>query len=170
MLVLLLLAAAAISAVVGDWIDSAAIVTIVVLNAGINAYQEYSAEKSIAALRRLSSPRAKVRRLVDGYSAVVVVDAAHIVAGDVLVLEAGDLVAADARVISAGSLSCIEKTLTGESEPAEKQPLELDAAEATLADRTNMVYMGTAVATGTGAAVVVATGMRSEVGGYCGPD
>ena len=167
-LVLLLLVSAAVSAVLGDWIDSAAIATIVMLNAGIGAYQEYSAEKSIAALRQMSSPRAKVRRVINGQSTVVVVDAAHVVAGDVLTLEAGDLVAADARVISAASLSCIEKTLTGESEPSEKQTLELTDVDATLACRTNMVYMGTAVATGTGAAVVVATGMESEVGGIAG--
>ena len=161
LLVWLLLVAAGVSGVLGEWVDCAVIATILILNAGIGAFQEYSAERSLAALRKLSAPLAKVRR----GGAVAIVPATDVVPGDVLVLEAGDLVAADARLIEAASISCVEKTLTGESEPAEKRADALAGESAALADRSNMVYMGTAVATGNGTAVVVATGMRSEVGG-----
>jgi Ca2+-transporting ATPase len=83
-------------------------------------------------------------------------------------LEAGDLVAADARLISASSLQCLESALTGESEAVRKTPHTLEAADAPLGDRSNMVFMGTSVAAGTGKAVVVATGMRTELGGIAG--
>jgi Ca2+-transporting ATPase len=159
-LVWLLVIAAIVSGMLGEWIDCVAIAAIVVLNALIGAYQDYSAERSIAALRKLSAPAAKVRR----GGRLVVAPAATVVPGDLLVLEAGDLVAADARLIEAATLSCVEKALTGESEAVAKG-IHIDANPAKpLAERTNMVFMGTAVATGTGAAIVVATGRRSEVG------
>jgi Ca2+-transporting ATPase len=159
-LVWLLIVAAIVSGMLGEWVDCVAIAAIVVLNALIGAYQDYSAERSIAALRKMSAPAAKVRR----GGRLVVAPAATVVPGDLLVLEAGDLVAADARLMEAATLSCIEKALTGESEAVAKG-IHVDAKPARpLAERTNMVFMGTAVATGTGAAIVVATGRRSEVG------
>ncbi|MBK8914458.1 MAG: cation-translocating P-type ATPase [Phycisphaerales bacterium] len=160
LIVWLLLAAAVVSAFLGEWIDAAVIGAIVVLNAIIGAYQEYSAEQAIAALRKMTAPLAKVAR--DG--GVCVIPASEVVPGDVLALEAGDLVAADARVVEAALLSCVEKSLTGESEPSEKIADAVLPEQTPLADRLNMVYTGTAVATGTARAVVIATGMRTEMG------
>ncbi|MCE7975074.1 MAG: cation-translocating P-type ATPase [Leptolyngbya sp. PLA1] len=162
-LVWLLLVAAGVSAVLGEWVDAGAIAAIIVINAVIGASQEHSAERSIAALRGMTAPKARVVR----GGVVAVVPAARIVPGDVLVLEAGDLVAADARLIESASLAAIEKSLTGESEPAEKDAgaiAEPPPADTPLAERSGMVYAGTAIATGTARAVVVATGMQTEVG------
>jgi P-type Ca2+ transporter type 2C len=164
LLVWLLIGAAAISGALGEWIDATAIAVIVALNALIGAWQEYAAERSIAALRRLTAPRARVRR----DARTLVIPAAEIVPGDVLLVEAGDLVAADARLSAATSLTCVEKALTGESEPVTKAVNASIDADASLGDRATMVYLGTAVANGTGTAVVVATGMRSEVGRIAG--
>jgi len=162
-LVWLLLAAAGISAVIGAWIDAGVIAAIIVINAVIGASQEYSAERSIAALRHMTAPKARVLR--DG--SVAVVAAEGVVPGDVLVLEAGDLVVADARLIASASLRAIEKSLTGESEPAEKDAgavLPPPPVETPLPERMCMVYAGTAVAMGTARAVVVGTGMQTEIG------
>ncbi|MDZ4755500.1 MAG: cation-translocating P-type ATPase, partial [Phycisphaerae bacterium] len=162
-LVWLLVVAAAVSAALGDWIDAAVIAAIVVINAIIGAWQEHRAERSIAALRGMTAPKARVVR----GGVVIVVPAPQVVPGDILVLEAGDLVAADARLVESASLAAIEKSLTGESEPAEKfaravaPPLP---AETPLAERRGMVYTGTAIAMGTARAVVVATGMMTEIG------
>ena len=165
-LVWLLVVAAGVSAVLGEWVDAGVIAAIIVLNAVIGASQEHSAERSIAALRGMTAPKARVVR--DGV--VAVVPAAGIVPGDVLVLEAGDLVAADARLMESASLAAIEKSLTGESEPAEKDaravspPAPAPPNDTPLAERRGMVYSGTAIATGTARAVVVATGMQTEMG------
>lgn len=163
-IVWLLVGAAAVSGALGEWVDSAVIAAIVVLNAVIGAWQEYSAERSIAALKRLTAPQAKVRR----GGRTLVVASVDLVPGDLLLLESGDLVAADARLIESASLGCVEKSLTGESEPASKSATVSVEPTAMLADRATMVYMGTAVSTGTARAVVVATGMRSEVGCIAG--
>ncbi|GMV26726.1 MAG: putative cation-transporting ATPase F [Phycisphaerae bacterium] len=165
-LVWLLIVAAGVSAVLGEWVDAGAIAAIVVINAVIGASQEHSAERSIAALRGMTAPKARVVR--DGV--VTVLPATGIVPGDVLVLESGDLVAADARLIESASLAAIEKSLTGESEPAEKDasalapPPPAPHNDTPLAERSGMVHAGTAIATGTARAVVVATGMQTEVG------
>ena len=116
LIIWVLIAAGIISGVMGDAIDAIAILAIVVLNAAIGFYQEYNAEKSIAALKKMAAPQAKVRR--DGR--VVSIPAAGIVVGDILSLEAGDLIAADARLLTAASLKCIESALTGESEAVKK--------------------------------------------------
>ena len=145
-------------------VDAIAILTIVVLNAVIGFYQEFNAEKSIAALKKMTAPEAKVRR--DGK--VASIPASRIVAGDILELEAGDLVAADARLLTAASLKCIESALTGESEAETKLSETLESAEVPLGDRKNMVFMGTSVAAGTGQAVVVATAMNTELGRIAG--
>lgn len=162
-LVWLLIVAAGVSAVLGEWVDAGAIAAIIVINAVIGASQEHSAERSIAALRGMTAPKARVLR--DGV--VTVLPAAVLVPGDVLVLEAGDLVAADARLIESASLSAIEKSLTGESEPAEKDAHAVAhgaATETPLAERRGMVFAATAIAMGTARAVVVATGMQTEMG------
>jgi Ca2+-transporting ATPase len=162
-LVWLLVVAAGVSAVLGEWVDAGAIAAIIIINAVIGASQEFSAERSIAALRGMTAPKARVVR----EGAVAVVPAAEVVPGDVLVLEAGDLVAADARLIESASLAAIEKSLTGESEPAEKDARAVSSpppADTPLAERIGMVYSGTAIATGTARAVVVATSMQTEMG------
>ncbi|MGZ5538126.1 MAG: cation-translocating P-type ATPase, partial [Chthoniobacterales bacterium] len=160
LIIWILIVAAAVSGLLGEVADAVAILAIVVLNAAIGFYQEFSAEKSIAALKRMTAPRAKVRR--DGM--ISTVPATEIVPGDVLELEAGDLVAADARLLAAFSLQCVESALTGESDTVEKNSATLAQHDLPLADRANMIFMGTSVANGTGRAVVVATGMQTEIG------
>ena len=142
LIIWILIAAGVISGLLGEVVDCIAILAIVVLNAVIGCYQEFKAEKSIAALKILTAPQAKVRR--DGQ--VTSVPASGIVAGDILALEAGDLVAADARLLTAASLRCIEATLTGESEAENKRPATLERDDVPLGDRENMVFMGTSVA------------------------
>lgn len=164
LIVWILIAAGVISGVLGEMVDAIAILAIVVLNAVIGFYQEHSAEKSIAALKKMTAPQAKVRR--DGQ--VTSIPASGIVAGDILALEAGDLVAADARLLDAASLKCIESALTGESEAVTKQPATLKQGDIPLGDRKNIVFMGTGVSAGTGHAVVVATAMNTELGRIAG--
>jgi Ca2+-transporting ATPase len=164
LIIWVLIAAGVISGFLGEVVDAVAILAIVVLNAGIGFHQEFNAEKSIAALKKLTAPKAKVWR--DGR--VSEIPAAGVVAGDILSLEAGDLVAADARLLEAASLKCVESALTGESEAVAKQPGTLPREDVPLGDRGNMVFMGTSVATGTARAVVVATAMGTELGHIAG--
>jgi len=164
LIVWILIAAGVISGLLGEGVDAVAILAIVVLNAIIGFYQESQAEQSIAALKKMTAPQAKVRR--DG--AVTVIAATDIVIGDILALEAGDLVAADARLLEAASLKCVESALTGESEAVNKQVGALPSGETALGNRNNMLFMGTSVATGTGVAVVVATAMETELGHIAG--
>jgi Ca2+-transporting ATPase len=159
LMIWVLLAAAALSAAMGELVDGVAILAIVILNAGIGFFQEFRAERAMAALARLAAPKARVVR--DGAS--LLVPASEVVRGDLLVLDAGDLVAADARIVEAFSLRLNEAPLTGESEPVEKHSGLLPAATP-LADRRNLVFLGTSIGAGSGRALVVATGMRTEVG------
>ena len=145
----LLLGATAVSVALGEWLNAAAIGGILLINAMIGFFQEHRAERALEALRSMTTPRARVIR--DGRS--VIVAASAIVPGDLLVLEAGDVCAADARLVTAHALSTNEATLTGESVPVEKS-----------VDSRDLVFMGTAVATGTGRGEVVATGMKTELG------
>jgi Ca2+-transporting ATPase len=154
-----LIGAALVSTALGELIDGIAIIAIVLLNAIIGFFQEYRAERAAAALARLTAPRAKVVR--DGRAAVI--PATEVVRGDLLLLEAGDLVAADARLIEAAALRANEAPLTGESQPVEKQT-GICAPETPLADRTNMIFLSTSIVGGSGRALVVATGMDTEVG------
>jgi Ca2+-transporting ATPase len=164
LIIWILIVAGVVSGVLGEVVDAIAILAIVVLNAVIGFYQEFNAEKSIAALKKMTAPQAKVRR--DGQ--VSSIPASAIVTGDILELEAGDLVAADARLMSAASLKCIESALTGESVAVTKQPATLEQGDIPLGDRENMVFMGTSVAAGTARAVVVATAMQTELGRIAG--
>lgn len=154
-----LIGAAAVSVLMGEVIDGGAIIAIVVLNAAIGFFQEYRAEKAAAALAQLAAPRARVIR--DGHARVL--PAAEVVVGDLLLLEAGDLVAADARLVEASVLRLTEAALTGESEPVEKYTAVLPR-ETAIADRRNTVFLGTSVAAGSARALVVATGMSTEIG------
>ena len=164
LIIWILIGAGIISGLLGQAVDATAILAIVVLNAAIGFYQEFNAEKSIAALKKMTAPLAKVRREGE----VTSIPASEIVAGDVLALEAGDVVAADARLLAAASLKCIESALTGESETVAKQSATLEQGDLPLGDRENMVFMGTSVAAGTGQAVVVATAMETELGRIAG--
>ena len=158
-LVLLLIAGAIVSAAVGHLIDAVAIATIVAINAVVGMAQELRAERAVAALRQLTAPRATVVR----EGAPQIVPARDVVKGDVLALEAGDVVAADAELVAAHGLAANEAVLTGESLPVDKRVGGSDP-EATLAERYGHVFLGTAIASGTGRAVVVATAPHSEMG------
>lgn len=160
----ILIGAGIVSGILGEIVDAAAILAIVLLNAVIGFSQEYNAEKSIAALKSMSSPQAKVLR--DG--AACTIPASDVVTGDILLLEAGDLIAADGRIVEAASLRCVEAALTGESAAVRKLPAPLEQEGVPLGDRENMVFMGTSVAAGTARAVVVATAMLSEMGRIAG--
>ena len=159
-MVLVLVAAAAVSAVLGDVVDAIAITAIIVLDAVVGFVQEYRAERAMAALRALAAPTATVVR--DGVPRVV--PAAEVVPGDVVVLEAGRIVPADLRLIDAASLRMQEASLTGESMPVEKSTAALATPDLPLGDRTNMAYKSTVATYGRGRGVVVATGMATELG------
>ncbi len=158
-LIWILLAATLVSALLGEVTDATAIASILIINALVGFFQEHRSERAVLALRAMTAPRARVLRA--GRSAVV--PAREIVVGDVLVLEAGDLVAADARLLEAHALSTAEAALTGESTPVDKG-VTPSRPDAPLAERSHLVFLGTAVATGSGSAEVVATGMRTELG------
>ena len=160
-LIWVLIAAGIVSGALGEAGESIAIFAIVVWNSLGGFYQEYSAEKSIAALKRMTAPRARVWR--DGV--VTTIPAAGVAPGDVIEFEAGDLIAADARLLAAASLHVREAALTGEAEAVAKQTRPLPNSDLPVGDRTNMVFMGTSVAAGSGRGVVVATGMSTEIGG-----
>ena len=160
LIVWILIAAGVLSGMLGEIVDAAAIFAIVILNAMIGFYQEWNAERSIAALMKMTEPKAKVRR--DGK--VNSIPASEIVVGDILTMEAGDIVPADCRLLETASLMCIESALTGESEAVDKKAITLQQADLPLGDRENLIFMGTAIASGTAKAVVVGTAMQTEIG------
>jgi Ca2+-transporting ATPase len=157
--VVVLIVSALISALLGDFKDAAAILAIVAFNAFLGFKQEYQAERSLAALKQLTVPKAKVKR--DG--TVREISARELVPGDIVLLEAGNLVPADCRLLETANLRIQEASLTGESEPTDKNIQSL-TTELPLGDRHNMAYMGTAVTYGRGVAIVTATGMDTELG------
>jgi len=159
-LVGLLIAAAIISAVIGEHIDAFAIVAIVILNGVLGFIQEYRAEQALEALKRLAAPKARVRR----NGSEITILARELVPGDVIILEPGDRVPADARLITCTDLKIDEAMLTGESIPVKKNAAIILPEDTPVADRKNMVFMGTLVTTGYGEAVVVSTGMNTEMG------
>jgi P-type Ca2+ transporter type 2C len=159
-MIVILIVAAVASALLGDYEDSIAIAVIVVLNAALGFGQEYRAERAMAALKRLSAPRVKVRR--EGH--VREVSARELVPGDVVLLEAGNLVPADGRLLEGANLQVQESALTGESEPVEKDPAALEGEDMPLGERADMVYSSTVVARGRGLYVVTETGMATELG------
>ena len=143
-----------------DYIDVGAITAILLLNAVLGTFQEYRAEKSLEALKKLAAPRAKARR--EGIE--VTVPAKELVPGDIVILKAGDKVPADCRLIESYNLRVDEAILTGESVPVEKDASVVLDEDVTLPERRNMVFSSTTVSYGHGVGVVVATGMRTEVG------
>ncbi len=158
--VLLLIAASIISALLGDIVEAAAIMAIVVLNAILGVVQEGKAEQALASLRRMAAPEARVLR---GRRRLTVA-ARELVPGDVVLLEAGNNVPADLRLIEAVNLLVEEAALTGESVPVHKNAAAVHAADTGIGDRSNSAYMGTLVAHGRGQGLVVATGMATEIG------
>ena len=158
-LVYMLLGAAVVKAYFKGPVDAGVIGAVLLFMAAIGFAQEMKARKAMAALLDLSAPRAKARR--GGTAALL--DAAGLVPGDLLVLEAGDRVAADARLLEIANLRINESAFTGESFPVEKE-VRAVAAEASIHDRKNMVFMGTTVSHGRALAIVTATGMRTEIG------
>ncbi len=157
-LVWILLIAVGISAAIGDTVESVVIVIIVILNSAIGFLQEYRAEKAIEALKKLAGLRADVIRNGERKQ----VDAKELVPGDIIILETGDKISADCRLIEESNLETQESSLTGESTPVSKG---IEAIrQAPIAERINMVFSGTIVTKGRAKAVVVGTGMRTEIG------
>ena len=159
-MILLLAVAAVVSLMLGEHRDAIAIVCIIVLNAVLGFVQDYRAERALAALKKLSVPRVRVRR----GDAVSETESTDLVPGDVVLLEAGNKVPADCRLLESSSLKTQEAALTGESDSIEKQIAAQHDSDAVIGDRTNMVWMGTAVTYGHGTAIVVSTGMSTELG------
>ena len=162
-LVLILIASAVISGILGD-VESAAVIMIVItMNAVLGTVQTVKAEQSLQSLKKLSGPQAKVLR--DG--AVVLLPARELVVGDVILLEAGDMIPADGRLIENASLKVDESALTGESLAVEKN-IDPILEEAALGDRSNMMFSGSFVTYGHGRVVVTDIGMQTEVGKIAG--
>jgi Ca2+-transporting ATPase len=163
-LILILIAVAGLSFVLGHAIDTGVIMGIVVINATIGFLQEHNAARALAALKQMTSPQATVVR--DGRRTQI--DASGVVVGDRLLLAAGDRVAADVRLSSVVDMAIDEASLTGESFASEKATRPIPGATSPLGDRANMAFMNTVVTRGRGWGVVVATGMASEVGRIAG--
>lgn len=169
-MILVLIAAAVISAVTGIIsegkldADVFIILFVVIANAVLGVYQENKAESAIEALQAMSAAQSKVYRSGE----LVVIPSSELVPGDVIALEAGDNVPADCRILEAAALKAEESALTGESVPSDKESGVLSGEEVPLGDRKNMLYMGSSIAYGRAEAVVVATGMKTEMGKIAG--
>jgi P-type Ca2+ transporter type 2C len=159
-IVMLLIVAAVVSALLGEWIDASAIMTIVVLNAILGIVQEQRAEEALAALKKLAAPEARVMR--DGHH--VTVSSRDLVPGDIVFLEAGNHIPADMRLLEAVNLQIDEAALTGESNAVQKNAAMKLEKNIPLGDRKNTAFMGTLVTYGRGRGVVIGTGMRSQLG------
>ncbi len=159
LLVIILIAATVVSLLIGQIIDAIVILIIVILNAIFGFAQEYKAERAMEALKRLASPTARVLR----HGVLREVPAGDLVPGDIILLNAGDRVPADARVIESISLKIDESSLTGESIPISKS-IDAIERESPISERRNMAWLGTVVTYGRGKAVVVSTGMQTEMG------
>lgn len=156
----LLIGAAVISALLGDYVEAGAILLIVVLNAIMGIIQESRAEQSLAALKKLAAPEAQVLR--DGHR--MSLPAPKLVPGDIVFIEAGNYIPADIRLLEAVNLSIDESSLTGESVPVKKNAEGVFQADIPLGDRENSAFMGTLVTYGRGKAVVTSTGMNTQLG------
>ncbi|HET6598146.1 MAG TPA: cation-translocating P-type ATPase [Anaerolineales bacterium] len=158
--VILLIIASAVSALLGDYVEAAAILAIVVLNALLGIVQERRAEQALAALKKLAAPDAQVMR--DGRR--VSIPAPELVPGDLVFLEAGNFIPADIRLLEAVNLRVEEASLTGESLAVQKNAATVLDKDVPLGDRKNTAFMGTVVSFGRGRGVVTNTGMRTQLG------
>ena len=159
-LIIILIVAALISLALGEYVDSAAIVLIVILNAVIGVVQESKAEQALEALQKMSAPNASVIR--DGV--LVSIPGREVAPGDIVMLEAGNFVPADLRLIESVNLKIEEASLTGESVPVEKDASALLDPAAPLGDRTNSAFMGTMISYGRGKGLAIGTGMNTQMG------
>jgi P-type Ca2+ transporter type 2C len=159
-LVILLVGAAVVSVFLGEWLDAAVIILLVILNAVIGVVQESKADRALAALRKMAAPEARVIR---GGSSVLV-PARTLVPGDLVVLEAGSSVPADLRLTEAVNLQLQEASLTGESAPVEKDVVRPLKGETPVADQATMAWMGTTATCGRGRGLVTATGRATQIG------
>ncbi|MFA6059147.1 MAG: cation-translocating P-type ATPase [Taibaiella sp.] len=158
-MILILLAAAIISGIIGDLMDTIVILVIVLLNAFIGFFQEYRAEKAMLALKQMSVMQARVKRS----GSVMWLPASYLVMGDVILLEAGNAVPADVRLIESNNLKINEASLTGESNAVTKV-VDILGEELVLGDRKNIAFKGTFVTYGRGMGIVIATGLNTELG------
>ncbi len=163
-MVMLLLAACAVSVLLAEYVDAVAILAIVILNAGLGFYQDLRAEKAMASLKSLAAPSVRVRRA----GTVAEIPARDLVPGDIILLETGNRAPGDARVLESAGLEMEEALLTGESDSVLKDPATLSGDHVPLGDMRNMVFMGTVVRAGRGEAVVTETGMATQLGRISG--
>ena len=159
-LVIILIIAAAISLALGEYVDSFAIMFIVLLNAVVGVIQESKAEQALAALQKMAAPQAQVIR--DGQQ--LTIPGREIVAGDIVLLEAGNYVPADLRLVESINLKIEEASLTGESQPVEKTAGVVLDKEIPLGDRRNTAFMATLITYGRGKGIVTGTGMNTQIG------
>jgi Ca2+-transporting ATPase len=159
-LVIILIIAAVVSLLLGEWIDSVAIAVIVILNAVVGVVQESKAEQALAALKKMAAPNAQVIR--GGHQ--ITLPSRELVSGDVVLVEAGNYVPADIRLVESVNLKVEEASLTGESVPVEKDARLMLPKDAPLGDRRNLGFMSTLVTYGRGKGIVTATGMNTEIG------
>jgi P-type Ca2+ transporter type 2C len=159
-MILILLAAAVIAGIIGDLTDTIVILIIVLLNAVVGFIQEYRAEKSMQALKKMAVTQCRVLR--DG--GITWLSASVLVPGDIVLLETGNAVPADVRIIESKNLKIEEAALTGESHAIDKITDVLEKDDLPLGDKKNMAFKGTFVTYGRGSAVVIATGMQTELG------
>ncbi|MFA6430881.1 MAG: HAD-IC family P-type ATPase, partial [Candidatus Margulisiibacteriota bacterium] len=160
LMIIVLIAAALISGLVGEVKDSIMILVIVFLNAMLGTTQQYRAEKAISALKKMTTPKASVLR--DGE--IIKVESHDLIPGDIILLEAGSYIPADIRLISAPNFKVNESALTGESVPVEKTSAPLQKDNLPVADRSNMAFSGTVATYGRAKGIVVETGMATQVG------
>ncbi len=159
-MVIILIIAAIVSGILGEYVEVVVILAIVVLNAILGFIQEYRAEQAMAALKKMSVPTVRIRR--DGR--VQEISSIDLVPGDIVLLEAGNLVPADCRVLEAVGLKTQEAALTGESQPVSKKNIAIEGETLQIGDQRNMIFMGTIVTYGRGSGIVTATGMQTELG------
>ncbi|MCC6956390.1 MAG: HAD-IC family P-type ATPase, partial [Anaerolineales bacterium] len=158
--VMMLIVASVVSAFLGDYVEAAAIMAIVILNAALGVFQERRAEQALAALKKLAAPEAHVIRS----NSRKTIPSSQVVPGDLVLLEAGNYVPADIRLVEAVNLRAEEAALTGESVPVQKDASIRLEAQIPLGDRKNTAFMGTLVSYGRGRGVVISTGMHTQIG------